>query len=140
MNAAGMGAPHSDFLQSRIDYLKNLPGIGQGWIGGGGVIEGQPPSEVICATGIEFLKAFEGIEPLNATTLVLGPLVRGGIQMEWKSASQGLLFSVTLDNAGHAEFEINSTWDAREHVCGMENALVEWVAFAEIPEPAKANA
>jgi hypothetical protein len=85
------------FLYSRMDYLKHLPSISSGWIGGGRVVEGVAPSKQACAHALAVLKALCRLpnnQQWNARTLLLGPLVTGGVAVELRHDKASILLDL----------------------------------------------
>ncbi len=100
----------NDFIRRRIEYLKNLPSLKEGWIAGGGVVEGQTPSQAACDAAIAHLTALAKLEPLAVDlvteNVLIGPLVQGGVSMDWRLPSLGLVAVLSWRNDLTAELYI----------------------------------
>jgi hypothetical protein len=102
----------SDFLVRRIEYLFQLPNIGSGWIAGGGFTGGEAPSEAACSKAAQLLIAVGSSlahrSSLTAETLIMGPVVDGGVELEMRFQEDGLTVYLTLRNTGEAELTLHS--------------------------------
>lgn len=104
-----------DFLQSRVEYLKKLPDISDGWLSNGEGVTGVAPSLIIATEAIGLLEQLSahGID-LELGNLRLGPIPSGGIGIDIKT-NKGLA-TLQLFNSGTSEiaFEWLDDWCEQE--------------------------
>lgn len=97
----------SEFVNTRVAYLAQLSSIGSGWIAGGGRVEGVTPSVEVCKRAIELITDVASrpthCKDLHAGSLLLGPLVDGGVAVEMRFVNHGVNIYVTLPNSGKTE-------------------------------------
>lgn len=109
--AAGMPyRTNNPFLRSRIDYLTGLPNLGSGWIGGGNTVTGIAPTENVCrhVSGlINYLGSQNALaNDWEPSSVVLGPLVTGGVGVEFSLKTLKLKLNLAVHNDGLVEQSI----------------------------------
>jgi hypothetical protein len=104
-------------IDKRIEYLKQLPFIGEDWITG--VMAGaKPPSSEVCELAISFLIKINtiyqeynlkmavddnSIENVFPPKLIMGPIPNGGVSIEIYDNKQTCFLSIFNDNSIEAE-------------------------------------
>lgn len=100
---AGQKVQFHCLIEDRLKYLKRLPQIGDSWISGGAEV----PSEQACDLASRFLSGFERYLFASAAKpiipkLIMGPLPRGGVSVEFYSRNATFLH---FKNDGVIEIE-----------------------------------
>ena len=102
--------PVNSFLRNRLEYLATLHDLAPGWIAGGGVVEGLPPSRAVCTVATSLLTQMARVADIEADMaaerLIMGPLVPGGVALEFTLSARKAKVFVSLWNSAPAELAI----------------------------------
>ncbi|MFQ1931017.1 Panacea domain-containing protein [Aeromonas veronii] len=120
----------SSLISARIEYLSELPSLGEDWISG----RAFPPSEEICKVCAKYLCYFEKnlfsrhAIP-NIPKVVMGPIPSGGVGIEFHSENKNVYVSFYNDRQVDVSIEQNDNFT--EHEVSLEQFGEEMGLFLE---------
>ncbi len=130
LEAAEAKLAFSELISARIQYLKELPSLGEGWISGGAF----PPSDEICKACIKYLgyfqkNLFSRHAIPNLPKVVMGPIPSGGVGIEFHTENKNVYVSFYNDRQVDVSIEQNDNFI--EHEVSLEQFGEEIGLFLE---------